>query len=325
MKSAQCVLVGLFISILRSMLLAQSVIATIPLTNYPYDIAVNPKTNAVYVVCLANTVAVIDGNLNRVVKNIAVGNVPVDAAVNSNTNRIYVANNADNKITVIDGSRNQVITNVTLWNKKDIALERVAVNRVTNQIYAISEDQNIPHHLFVIGGSNNKVTAKLDVSDPLGLGVNSVTNQIFVTTKSLTGDNVFVFDGATNTIGHSFRAPSFSNEFEVVVDEVNNRLFLVDSLAGQVLAVDPATGALLGSTGGFLFLWGLDLLPNQGLGVVSDDRQNNVSYFDTTTFDLLKTVTVGNNPEGLAVNQHTGRVYVANGSDKTVSVLSAPQ
>ncbi|HEY6882666.1 MAG TPA: hypothetical protein VI278_01355 [Nitrososphaeraceae archaeon] len=55
----------------------------------PSAIAVNSKTHMIYVVNYgSNTVSVIDGQLDQVVKNIAVGRSPFNVAVNSKTNLV---------------------------------------------------------------------------------------------------------------------------------------------------------------------------------------------------------------------------------------------
>src|SRR2546427_4525399 len=88
----------------------------------PYDIAVNLKTNMVYVTnggsaigkIPANTVSVINGATNTVTATIAVGILPKGIDVNSKTNTIYVANNGPNTVSVIDGATKLVTTTITV-------------------------------------------------------------------------------------------------------------------------------------------------------------------------------------------------------------------
>src|ERR1035438_6422626 len=96
---ALVLIVGL--AVLALPVLAQQVIATVPVGFTPYSTAVNPVTNKIYVVnnCSTSpcnfsngTVTVLDGATNNILSVINVGYGPDYAAVNSVTNRIYVAN-----------------------------------------------------------------------------------------------------------------------------------------------------------------------------------------------------------------------------------------
>jgi YVTN family beta-propeller protein len=84
------------------------VIASVAAGKRPQAIAVNPKTNRIYV---ANThsknVTVIDGATHSVVAVVPAGDGPYSVAVNEATNKIYVANRLSDKVTVIDGATNQ--------------------------------------------------------------------------------------------------------------------------------------------------------------------------------------------------------------------------
>ena len=74
----------------------------------PSDVAVNPKTNMVYVVNYgSDTTSIIDGTTNKVVSNVTVGTGPNGVDVNPNTNMLYVANNRDNTVSVINGTTNK--------------------------------------------------------------------------------------------------------------------------------------------------------------------------------------------------------------------------
>ena len=106
---------------------ADSVMTTIPVGAKPVGVGVNQNTNMVYVTNHdSNTVSVIDGSTNAVVKTIPVGYSLV--AVNPITNEIYV-DNSYNNVTVIDGTTNNVTTTI------QIPVGGGAVNVNTNKIY----------------------------------------------------------------------------------------------------------------------------------------------------------------------------------------------
>lgn len=81
---------------------ANAVTATIPVAGFPQLVAVNPRTNAVYVAAsFPNEVAVISGRTNTVTATIPLAHVPVGVAVDWRTNTIYVTNVDTNRVWVI--------------------------------------------------------------------------------------------------------------------------------------------------------------------------------------------------------------------------------
>src|SRR5262249_10243894 len=74
-----------------ALVVAQTVVATIPVGSQPFGVAVNPTTNRVYVANMSsNNVSVIDAATNMVVATVPVSSTPRGVAANSATNRIYV-------------------------------------------------------------------------------------------------------------------------------------------------------------------------------------------------------------------------------------------
>lgn len=91
---------------------ASSIIKT---GEYPCAIAINTRTNNIYVVNYADqTVTVIDGKENRILATLAVGNHPQAIAVDEAANKAFVANTLDDSITVIDGSTHQIAATLSV-------------------------------------------------------------------------------------------------------------------------------------------------------------------------------------------------------------------
>jgi YVTN family beta-propeller protein len=214
-------------AVLSVPLLAQQVIATIPVGSNPQSAAVNPVTNKIYVAnntCSdmppcpsAGTVSVIDGATNNTL-SVNVGVAPVVVAANSVTNYTYVVNNCGNDLncasggtmTVINGATNNVVATVTVGSNP----YGVAVNSVTNKIYVSNicgTDLTCSTEsgtVTVIDGATNNVSATVPVgANPYVPVVNSVTNKIYVPNACGTDPTcaqpsspgtVTVIDGATN-------------------------------------------------------------------------------------------------------------------------------
>jgi len=161
----------------------------------PGQIAVNPKTNKVYVTSRGypaendGSVAVIDGNTQNVLKTIGLSySDPVPApeaygvAVNPATNRVYVAT-ASGKLVIIDGASDNVLRAITPPNA--VGLSSVAVNPRSNNVYVASAAGNL---VFVYDAGYGRWLRTLTIGGGQigGIAVNPLTFHVLV---SNTGQN----------------------------------------------------------------------------------------------------------------------------------------
>lgn len=76
--------------------------ATIPLDGESEGVAVNPRTDTIYITGLdVNVVRAISGRTNAILATVPVGSEPLGVAVNPKTNTIYVTNGGDNTVSVL--------------------------------------------------------------------------------------------------------------------------------------------------------------------------------------------------------------------------------
>ena len=81
-----------------------AVTKTVHLASHPQAIAVDAKTNRIYVANQRTAdVTVFDGKTNAIVATVKTGTIPYAFAVDSEANRIYVANYGSDNVTVING------------------------------------------------------------------------------------------------------------------------------------------------------------------------------------------------------------------------------
>ncbi|BBJ28362.1 YncE family protein [Athalassotoga saccharophila] len=81
-----------------------STIANIPVGKWPSAIGINPKTDMIYVANSGNnTVSVINGKDNSILKTIYVGRGPWGICVDQNKNIVYVALEGLNMVKAIRG------------------------------------------------------------------------------------------------------------------------------------------------------------------------------------------------------------------------------
>ncbi|HJT09865.1 MAG TPA: YncE family protein, partial [Candidatus Nitrosotalea sp.] len=176
-------------------------------TTIASQIAINQKTNLVYVIGYENgtgvnpngTLYVIDGNSNTKIAQSQAGMNPFGIAVDSDTNRIYILN------------RNIHHVNLA-WQNSTVS---------------------------VIDGNNYTKITEIEVGlDPHGLDINPNTHRVYVT--SYMGGTVSVIDGISNkVIGKPiFLAPGIER---MAVNPITNRIYVADGVTGTVYVIDGST------------------------------------------------------------------------------------
>jgi YVTN family beta-propeller protein len=95
--------------------LTNRVISTISVGYTIYGIAVNPKTNKIYVANgVVNSIFVIDSSSGARLANVPMPYVPFGVAVNPNTNMVYVTSLGTEWTTIIDASTNTLVTSIAI-------------------------------------------------------------------------------------------------------------------------------------------------------------------------------------------------------------------
>jgi YVTN family beta-propeller protein len=111
--------------------------ATIPTGQIPCSVAVNSRTNRIYVANYADdTITAIDGASGQVIATPHVGRRPQAVIVDPKSNLVFVANTSGNSVTVIDGSANRVLATLDAG----IAPYALAFNPVSGKLHVANED-----------------------------------------------------------------------------------------------------------------------------------------------------------------------------------------
>jgi YVTN family beta-propeller protein len=299
---------------------------TVTVGNGPDGVAVDQATDTVYVANVNdNTVSVIDGatcnatvttGCGQTPATVAVGVQPGVPGVDQATDTVYVpdSNNGGlGTVSVIDG-------------------------RTCNATVRTGCDQSPP--AIPVGFS------------PLAAAVDQATDTVYVPTgpvgPATNLGSVYVINGSTCnaavTSGCGQSAPTVtvgSNPIGVVVDPVTHSVFVLNDEDSTVSVIDGAICNAVFTSGcdqrppqvatGF-FPGYLDVDLATDTVYVSNQDENTVSVLDGGACTLTHqsgcrhtapTTTVGNGPNGIAVDQRTNTVYAANQDDNTVSVINA--
>ena len=298
---------------------SQRVIATIPVGNRPTYLAVDQKTDRVYVSNQADdTVSVIDGVNNSVLTTVKVGHSPNGLAVNPKTNRIYVANLNGGTLSIINGDE---FTTSTLWVGSNPA--KVAVNSSTNRVYVTLERQD--GSVAVIDGKKPRVETTISIPPyPLSVAVDPHANRIYVADFLCGCGEISVIDGATNALMNPILLPRSSLVVGVALDVEHQVAYATDENSGFYV-IDLTSGEILGEVGNLDYPNEVKAIPGTTLAVEPDTGSDRAVFIDASTFGIKKRVRVGKFPTGVAVDQRTRRVYVANRQSNTVSVVQFPR
>jgi YVTN family beta-propeller protein len=256
---------------------------------FPYAIALND--NKVYVANYSGrNISVIDIANANAVTTITVGMNPVSIAVNGS--KVYVANKGSATVTVIDTANANSTKNVGVG----IAPAAIAVNADTNKVYVANSGNEDPDNIgSFINGSFTVIDGETDIADtteliagssPVAVAVNSITNKVYVSNRSL--NTVTVIDGASGTSAAAVlgTTPVGVNPVAIVVNPFNNRIYVA----------------------------------NQGLD--ADRNNDSISIIDGFVPSSATTIPGGGDgPTAISVNTTTNRVYAANKYSNNVSVI----
>jgi len=333
MYSSQKLLTRLFAMVIFTCLsvAAQRVIATVPVGQGPWGMALNPVTHQLYVVNQKDaTVSVIDEN------TFATTTVPIGYSygletpikVNTTTNKIYVVNTCGNDLycgsngtlTIIDGAT-LATTTVQLGFKP----EALAINEVTNKIFVVNACGNgacFNQTLTIIDGTTLSITT---IGTGLGyyytppaVAVNPVTNKVFVvnpcTDQSCFGDgNVMVIDPVTlsNTYVTVGKFPN-----AVAVNSTTNKIYIGNGSVGGQSSVTVIDGVTLSTSTVLLEGPAVRLAVNEVANKIYVVCANPIyGYGQLAAIDGATLATyfypLPLYPSGLAINSTTNKIYIS--------------
>jgi YVTN family beta-propeller protein len=319
MKKAILSLVSLSLLTFSATLRADSVLTTITVGSEPTGIAANPVTNKIYVaIDGTGELAVIDGKTQQVKSRLTIGRFAIAVAVNPFNNRVYASACGDGpcNIWVIDGKTDTIITNIPVNSGQFLGIQGLAVNPVTNRIYATDADNE---QYIVIDGSNNSIITMVPVfTQPARVAVNPKTNRIYIGGDGFPGF-ILVYDGATNA-----ELARIDEGFNSVVGVATN--FRLNRAYGTVqsgtLAVLDGNNQQIDSVPTGAFPAGVDVNLLNNKVYVGNANGQSVTIIDGNSDRVIQTLPIpATFPTDLAVNQGNGFTYVSDFNSDKVIVL----
>jgi len=251
---------------------------------HPNYVAVDPDRCRAYIAnTAANRVAVFEvcGSTGRAVGTVALGDnrLPGNLAVLTTTNTIYVANTADASVSVIDGSTLRETRRIPVGPNPG----QVAVNPRNNRVYVASRGYEGGGSVVVIDGNTQTVLATINLGpgetvpapEPYGVGVNPVTNMVYVGAMS---GKLVIINGASNAVLLAVSPPVATGLAALAVNPVTNNVFVTSAAGNTIFVYDADASAWSYSVpvGGGL-QGGIAVNPVTFLVMVSNTGQDNVS------------------------------------------------
>lgn len=294
--------------------------ATIPTGSTPSRIAVNPRTNRIYVLVADGGMAVIDASTASQVATVPVLS-PSAIAVNPATNRIYVANNSAGKLIVVNGATNAITATVTVGSRPT----DVAVNPVTRMVYVANQESSTvsvidpagPSVVATIGFPPSPGDPGMGLPNRFRLGVNPTTKRIFVADEDRA--TVSIVDSETNSIVATVYTPGIVAG--IAVDPRTNRAY-VPKKNGDVFVIDGATAEIIDAVPTGATPDGIAVDPATNRIYVASRESGKVSVIDGATRTVAGSVGTNGAPFDLAVNLTTSRVLVTVPQSHEISVIA---
>ena len=294
----------------------------------PEGIAVNEKTNKIYIWNPSETtnaaVSVINSN-SGAVKNIRVGNssqymlegrsgsVPLPIAVDSFNNKIYVANPDSNTVSVIGGSDDTQITQIKVGTKPIFILLSYFFNKLN--IYVANTNNNT---VSVIDGNNYHHIIQITVGNRPMYMATGKNGKIYVANSG--NDSVSLITPQTRQFHFSIPIKVGQYPTFIAYNSKNNKIYVANSGNNTVSVIDGDTDTKIGDiqvgvTPTYI------AFDNTNKIYVANSGNNTVSVIDGDTDTKIGDIQVGKRPTNIALD-NTNKIYVTRWeSNDTVYVI----
>ncbi|MDR0880232.1 MAG: YncE family protein [Clostridioides sp.] len=210
----------------------------------------------------SNSIAVVDSDAQKVVKDIGLRYRPIALAVNPIVNAVYVVNQEGNSITVIDSTINEIVGSIKLG----IVPNSITVDIVRNIVYVVNYGS---HTVSLIDGYTNRIIAVLGTgARPDKIAINPLIDRVYI--SNLGDSTITVIDTRNKSVVTRIELPDIPRK--IAVDCVNNLLYVIGRDSGLTILIDCNTNSILP------FVWRL----NAPMGMAVNQNTGRVYISDLT-------------------------------------------
>jgi YVTN family beta-propeller protein len=154
-------------------------------------------------------------------------------------------------------------------------------------------------------------------SYPIGIGVNSITNKLYVANQF--SNSISVIDSSTDIIESTIQVDNFPYDLEV--NPFNNRIYITNRESNTVSVIDGSTNQRLSNINVEDSPVGISINPSLDIVYVTNLNSKSLSIIDSIDNKVTETIKLNEPVYGVAVNPLTNLVYISNLINNTLSVL----
>ncbi|HEU5414969.1 MAG TPA: YncE family protein [Candidatus Angelobacter sp.] len=318
------VVIAAVIALLTCVAHAESVVATIPVTQ-PTGVDIDQLQGLLYVGSWTGSIAVVNEKTNTVVNTINVGREVGDLAVNPVTSRLYACNSIRGVVTVIDTRRNKVITTIPIRGG-DGSPSSVAVNFRTNKIYVTDWERAV---VVIDGATNNIITEIYGPVLPTRLALNPITRRLYIADENYYG-GVGVADTDTDQFITEIFTPGMYTS-GVAIDFVHHRVYATEETSvfneAILTEIDATTNTVLRTLPVHNYLSNVAVNPFTREIYAGNTEMNTFNFnkllvIDAKAFSVVESFPTDTYPAWLCLDPVRKMLYVSPAQGSAITAIS---
>ncbi|EOV99403.1 40-residue YVTN family beta-propeller [Escherichia coli KTE98] len=241
---------------------------------------------------------------------------PFGATINNTTQTLWFGNTVNSAVTVIDAKTGEVKGRLVLDDRKrteevrPLQPRELVADDATNTVYisGIGKESVI----WVVDGENIKLKTAIQNTGKMstGLALDSKGKRLYTTNAD---GELITIDTADNKILSRKKLLDDDKEhffINISLDTTNQRAFITDSKAAEVLVVDTRNGNILAKVAAPESLAVL-FNPARNEAYVTHRQAGKVSVIDAKSYKVVKTFDTPTHPNSLALSADGKTLYVS--------------
>ena len=241
---------------------------------------------------------------------------PFGATINNTTQTLWFGNTVNSAVTAIDAKTGEVKGRLVLDDRKrteevrPLQPRELVADDATNTVYisGIGKESVI----WVVDGENIKLKTAIQNTGKMstGLALDSKGKRLYTTNAD---GELITIDTADNKILSRKRLLDDGKEhffINISLDTANERAFITDSKAAEVLVVDTRNGNILAKVAAPESLAVL-FNPARNEAYVTHRQAGKVSVIDAKSYKVVKTFDTPTHPNSLALSADGKTLYVS--------------
>ncbi|EPT5542440.1 PQQ-binding-like beta-propeller repeat protein [Escherichia coli] len=241
---------------------------------------------------------------------------PFGATINNTTQTLWFGNTVNSAVTAIDAKTGEVKGRLVLDDRKrteevrPLQPRELVADDATNTVYisGIGKESVI----WVVDGENIKLKTAIQNTGKMstGLALDSKGKRLYTTNAD--GELITIDTADNNILSRKKLLDDGKEHFfiNISLDTANERAFITDSKAAEVLVVDTRNGNILAKVAAPESLAVL-FNPARNEAYVTHRQAGKVSVIDAKSYKVVKTFDTPTHPNSLALSADGKTLYVS--------------